>query len=59
MTTTTEQAPARTLATPTPASTVRRVGLRQALTAEWIKLRSVRSTAWTLASLVVLGAGLR
>jgi len=36
----------------------RRVGFGQVLLAEWIKLRSVRSTMWTLASLLVLGVGL-
>ena len=33
-------------------------GFRQALTAEWAKLWTVRSTTWTLASLFVLGVGL-
>ncbi len=41
-----------------PLPAVRRTGLRQALRAEAIKLRTVRSTTWTLASLVVLGVGL-
>ena len=41
-----------------PLPAVRKVGFRQALRAEAIKLRSVRSTTWTLASLVVLGVGL-
>lgn len=41
-----------------PTSASRPVGFRQALHAEWIKLRTVRSTMWTLASLFVLGAGL-
>jgi len=35
-----------------------RVGFGQALRAEWIKLASVRSTWWTLAVMVALGAGL-
>jgi ABC-2 type transport system permease protein len=33
-------------------------GTGSALRAEWIKLRTVRSTGWTLAATVVLGAGL-
>ncbi len=33
-------------------------GFRSALLAEWRKLTSVRSTMWTLVSLVVVGAGL-
>ncbi len=37
---------------------VDRPGFGAVLRAEWIKLRTVRSTSWTLASLVVLGAGL-
>jgi len=41
-----------------PLPEVGAVGFRHALSAEWIKLRSVRSTTWTLASLLVLGAGL-
>ncbi len=41
---------------PLPAS--RSVGFRQVLNAEWIKIRTVRSTSWTLASLFVLGVGL-
>ena len=36
----------------------RRSGYGQALRAEWIKLWSVRSSAWTMVSLVVLGVGL-
>jgi ABC-2 type transport system permease protein len=36
----------------------RPVGLRRALAAEWVKLRTVRSTTWTLLSLFALGAGL-
>lgn len=52
-----------TLTTPAPAETtpardVARAGFGTALRAEWLKLRSVRSTWWTLGSLVVLGAGL-
>jgi len=38
--------------------TARRVGFGDVLRAEWSKLWSVRSTWWTLAALVVLGAGL-
>ncbi|WP_208322459.1 ABC transporter permease [Mumia sp. ZJ430] len=38
--------------------TVARQGFPQVLNAEWIKLRSVRSTWWTIAALVGLGAGL-
>ncbi|TNC47058.1 ABC transporter permease [Mumia zhuanghuii] len=37
---------------------VHRQGFTDVVRAEWIKLRSVRSTWWTVASLVVLGAGL-
>jgi ABC-2 type transport system permease protein len=37
---------------------VRSAGMRAVLRSEWIKLRSVRSTWWTLVSLFVLGAGL-
>ena len=33
-------------------------GFGRALRSEWIKLTSIRSTWWTLAALVVLGAGL-
>jgi ABC-2 type transport system permease protein len=47
--------PARTR-TAMPAS--RPVGLRRSLAAEWVKLRTVRSTTWTLLSLFLLGAGL-
>lgn len=47
----------RSGATPT-ATTAARPGFGAALRAEWVKLRSVRSTWWTLAALVVLGAGL-
>jgi ABC-2 type transport system permease protein len=43
------------LEAPPPAGSV---GFRQALTAEWAKLWTVRSTTWTLASLFVLGVGL-
>ena len=39
-----------------PAS--RPAGLRRALAAEWVKLRTVRSTMWTLLSLFALGVGL-
>jgi ABC-2 type transport system permease protein len=42
-----------------PAAAVQsRVGLQETLRSEWIKLWSVRSTNWTLVSLVVLGVGL-
>lgn len=45
--------------TGTPVSRVaRRARTADAVRAEWIKLWSVRSTTWTLVSLVVLGAGL-
>ncbi|MDD9348063.1 ABC transporter permease subunit [Mumia sp.] len=37
---------------------VHRQGFGDVLSAEWIKLRSVRATWWTLAALVGLGAGL-
>lgn len=37
---------------------VDRPGFGSVLRAEWIKLRTVRSTSWTLVALVVLGAGL-
>ncbi|KAA1424547.1 ABC transporter permease [Mumia zhuanghuii] len=40
------------------ADTATRQDFGDVLRAEWIKLRSVRSTWWTLGSLVVLGAGL-
>jgi ABC-2 type transport system permease protein len=36
----------------------RRLGFSRVLSAEWTKLRTVRSTAWTLASLVVVSIGL-
>jgi len=36
----------------------RRPGFAQTLHAEWIKFWSVRSTAWSIVALVVLGAGL-
>lgn len=36
----------------------RPAGLRRALAAEWVKLRTVRSTTWTLLSLFALGVGL-
>ena len=36
----------------------RHVGLGNTVRSEWIKLRSVRSTSWTLGALVVLGVGL-
>ena len=36
----------------------RRPGFGAVLRAEWIKLRTVRSTWWTLAAIFVLGAGL-
>lgn len=35
-----------------------RLGFGRALSAEWTKLRTVRSTAWTLASLVLVSIGL-
>jgi ABC-2 type transport system permease protein len=35
-----------------------RAGLRGALASEWTKLRSVRSTYWTLLALIVVGVGL-
>jgi len=38
--------------------TSRPVGLRRAAAAEWVKLRTVRSTSWTLLSLFLLGVGL-
>jgi ABC-2 type transport system permease protein len=41
-----------------PLPAARPTGFGQALHAEWIKLRSVRSTMWTLTSLLVLGIGL-
>lgn len=40
------------------AAELRRAGFGAALHAEWIKLRTVRSTWWTLGALFVLGAGL-
>lgn len=40
------------------APDVRRPGLVEALRAEWVKLRTVRSTWWTLVATFVLGAGL-
>jgi ABC-2 type transport system permease protein len=40
------------------ATVAERVGLKQTIRSEWIKLWSVRSTTWTLISLVVLGVGL-
>ena len=40
------------------ATTARRPGFDRVLLAEWIKLGSVRSTWWTLAVTVLLGAGL-
>lgn len=41
-----------------PLAAPRPVGFSQALHAEWTKLRTVRSTMWTLASLLILGVGL-
>ena len=40
------------------APDVRRPGFVEALRAEWLKLRTVRSTWWTLVATFVLGAGL-
>jgi ABC-2 type transport system permease protein len=37
-----------------PSGRPRRAGLRQALRAEWLKLRTVRSTAWSLVALVAV-----
>lgn len=37
---------------------IKPVGFGHAVRSEWIKLTSIRSTWWTLAALVVLGAGL-
>ncbi len=54
MTTLTEVAPRpRTASAPAP-----RVGLREALDAEWTKIRSVRSTFWTMITMVVASVGL-
>lgn len=36
----------------------KRLGFGHALSSEWTKLRTVRSTAWTLASMVVVSVGL-
>lgn len=47
----------QTLATPR-AVDVEKAGFTQALRAEWVKLWTVRSTWWTMAALVILGAGL-
>jgi len=41
-----------------PLPAARPTGFGQALHAEWLKLRTVRSTVWTLTSLLVLGIGL-
>ncbi len=41
-----------------PLAAPRPVGFGQSLHAEWTKLRTVRSTMWTLASLLILGVGL-
>ncbi len=49
--------PASRPSEPLPAA-ARPAGFGQALQAEWIKLRTVRSTMWTLASLLILGVGL-
>ncbi|MGY1728971.1 ABC transporter permease subunit [Geodermatophilus sp. SYSU D01062] len=46
---------ARRASSPAPAATA---GLPRALHAEWIKLWSVRSTGWSIAAMVALGAGL-
>ncbi len=43
---------------PEVAPDVAAVGFGAALRAEWIKLRTVRSTWWTIAALFALGAGL-
>jgi ABC-2 type transport system permease protein len=56
MTITATQAPP--LATPAGAPDGPAPGFGQALCAEWIKMRTVRSTWWTLAATFVLGAGL-
>ncbi|HEU4539802.1 MAG TPA: hypothetical protein VFR23_01620 [Jiangellaceae bacterium] len=50
-----------TTAIPTHSPTIKRpqrFGFGRALSAEWTKLRTVRSTAWTLASLVLVSIGL-
>jgi len=47
-----------TLDRPVATTATRRPGFDRLLLAEWIKLSSVRSTWWTLATTVVLGAGL-
>ncbi len=54
MTVSTRETDAITGPTPTDA----RPGFGAALRAEWLKLRTVRSTRWTLVALFVLGAGL-
>jgi ABC-2 type transport system permease protein len=45
-------------ATPVRSTAVPRAGFGKTVRSEWIKLWSVRSTWWTVAGLVVLGAGL-
>lgn len=47
-----------TTATLTPFEAPRQAGFRRTVSAEWTKLRTVRSTAWTLAALVVVSVGL-
>ncbi|MGY1716647.1 ABC transporter permease subunit [Geodermatophilus sp. SYSU D01106] len=47
-----------TLTAPRTAAAPARAGLGRALHAEWIKLWTVRSTGWSVVSMVALGAGL-
>lgn len=47
-----------TTATLTPIEAPGRPGFRRTVSAEWTKLRTVRSTVWTLAALVVVSVGL-
>lgn len=47
-----------TPSTSAPLPPSRPAGMGRALGAEWVKLRTVRSTTWTLLSLFLLGAGL-
>jgi ABC-2 type transport system permease protein len=56
MATVTTSAPAAGLSPLPPASG--RAGLAGTLASEWTKIRSVRSTYWTLLALVVVGVGL-
>ncbi len=49
---------APTLTAPRTAAAPPRAGLGRALHAEWIKLWTVRSTGWSVAAMVALGAGL-